>query len=630
MKLRLLVAAYATAFAWSVTALAADVPTFSPDIPAQFIKVTPEADYVRREMMIPMRDGVHLFTVIVMRKGTTHGPMLLTRTPYNASKMTARNPSQTITEILPISDATFVNDGYIRVYQDIRGRDHSEGDYVMTRPLRGPLNPTPTDHATDAYDTIDWLVKNVPESNGRVAITGSSYPGFTSLMALIDPHPALKAAVPMSPMVDGWVGDDWFHNGAFRQGGADYFPSQTGQAGDGTGVAMGLRDYYAEFLTVGSAGDYIRKYGLDQLPFVTKLMEHPTYDVWWQGQALDKLLGARELKVPTMLVVGQWDQEDSYGAPAVYRALAPKAHDLISLVIGPWRHSGVNYDGTSLGPLKFKGDTALEFRRDVMKPFLDQYLKDNAPQSHTPRVLTYATGVDRWQESDTWPQGKATPLYLGADFHLSFIKPMGGADAHDDYVSDPAKPVPFVPRPVHINDRGVWGPWLVSDQRFVADRPDVLTYSSEPLTASVHIAGQPVTDLYAATSGTDSDFVVKLIDVYPEEMSDQPALAGYQLPIGMEIYRGRYVDGFDKPRALKPGKPEHYRIPLPAVNHTFLPGHRLMVQVQSTWFPLYDRNPQSFVPNIFNARPSDYKKATQQVYRSSTLPTAVILPVVAD
>jgi len=629
MSLRVAAIALLLVGAVPVPAVADTLP-MTTDIPDKFEAVTPQADFIRRELMVPMRDGVKLYTVVVMRKGTHHAPILLTRTPYNARKTTARNASQMITEILPISDAIFINDGYIRVYQDVRGRNGSEGEYVMTRPLRGALNATDSDHATDAYDTIDWLVKNVPETNGRVAITGSSYPGFTALMALIDPHPALKAAVPMSPMVDGWIGDDFYHNGAFRLGGVDYFPAQSGQKGDGTGVAMGTRDYYSEYLAAGSAGDFIHKYGLEQLPFVRKLMEHPSYDGWWQGQAVDKLLQARGLAVPTMLVVGQWDQEDSYGAPAVYRALDPVAHDHLSLVIGPWRHSGVNYDGSSLGPLKFKGDTALEFRREVMKPFLDHYLKDSAPPYRAPHVLAYETGADRWQTFDRWPAGTSTPLYLQAGFRVGFEKPSGGHEAHDDYVSDPSKPVPFVPRPVHINDRTVWGPWLVSDQRAVADRTDVLTYTGEALTKPLHIAGQPVVDLWVATSGTDSDFVVKLIDVYPEEMSDQPLLAGYQLPIGIEIFRGRYVDGFDKPRALKPGKVEHLHFNLPAVNHAFMPGHRLMVQVQSSLFPLYDRNPQSFVQSLFEAKASDYRSAVEQVFRSAAQPSAVLLPVVAD
>ncbi|WP_156256083.1 CocE/NonD family hydrolase [Sandarakinorhabdus oryzae] len=611
------------------TSAAAQTPTMAPDIGAPFNAVTPAADYIRREVMIPMRDGVKLYTVIVMKKGTTNGPILLTRTVYNAAKTTSRNPSQQITEILPVSDAELVTDGYIRVYQDVRGRNKSEGDYVITRPLRGPLNATATDHSTDAWDTIDWLVKNVPETNGRVGITGSSYPGFTSLMALVDPHPALKAAVPMSPMVDGWMGDDWFHNGAFRQTMLDYFTAQTATKGDGDPVATGRRDTYGEFLSAGSVGGYIARYGLDQLPGVKKLMEHPSYDSWWQGQALDKILGARPLTVPTMLVVGQWDQEDSYGAPAVYRALEPKdtGNNMLSLVIGPWRHSGVNYDGSALGVLKFAGDTGLQFRNRVMKPFLDAHLKTGAPAFDAPPVFTYAVGADRWERHDRFPAGETVNLYLDDRFSLSLNAPAAKA-AHDDYVSDPAHPVPFVPVPGNVRDRSVWTTWLVSDQRHASVRPDVVTYVSQPLKAPLQIHGQPQANLFASTSGTDSDWVVKLIDVFPEENSAQPDLAGLQLGIGMEIFRGRYVKSFEKPEPLTPGKAEHYRFLLPGVNHVIPAGHRLMVQVQSSWFPLYDRNPQKYVPNIFTARPEDYKQATQGVWRDSVRPSHIALPVI--
>ena len=605
----------------------AQTPPMTPDIPAKFDAVTPQADYVRREVMIPMRDGKRMFAVIVMRKGVTNAPILLTRTPYNAAKTTSRNPSQKIEEILPVSDAEFVNDGYIRVYEDVRGRNGSQGDYVMNRPLRGPLNPTRVDHATDAWDTIDWLVKNVPESNGRVGMTGSSYPGFTALMATIDPHPALRAVVPMSPMVDGWMGDDWFHNGAFRQNSYDYLPGQMASKDDGDDVASGTGDQYALFLEAGSAGDYARAYGLGAFPVARKFAEHPAYDDYWREQAVDRLLAARPFTVPMMLVVGQWDQEDSYGAAAVYRALKPKDSDgRLHLVVGPWRHSGVNYDGSSLGPLRFAGDTALQFRRDVMKPFLDQYLKSGAPRVQTPPVLTYDDGRNRWQATASIFDARLTPLYLQPGAGLGWTKP--GMAAQDDYVSDPAKPVPFLPRPIHWNDADVWKPWLVSDQRFADGRPDVLTYVTAPLSAPVHILGRPMVDLFAATSGTDSDWVVKLIDVYPEEMSNDPKLAGYQLGIGMEIFRGRYFDGFDKPRALVPAKAENYRFELPTVNHSFLPGHRIMVQIQSTWFPLYDRNPQSFVPNIFDAKPGDYRKARQSVLTGGAMASAVLLPLV--
>jgi putative CocE/NonD family hydrolase len=599
------------------------------DIVADYDWVQPQADFIRRTMMIPMRDGTELFTVIVMRKGTNNGPMLLTRTPYNADKATSRNRSQKIEEILPVMDREFVNDGYIRVYQDVRGLHGSKGDYVMNRPLAGPLNKTGIDHATDAYDTIAWLVKNVPESNGKVGIIGSSYPGFTALMATIDPHPALKAAVPQSPMVDGWIGDDWFHNGAFRQPSFDYILQQTAKKGSGP-VPYGTADDYDVYLAAGSAGDVARLYGVDRFPAARKLLEHPAYDVFWQEQAVDKLLGKRPLTVPTMLVVGQWDQEDSYGAPAVYKALEAKdtGNDKLFLVIGPWRHSGVNYEAAKLGNIDFAGDTGQQFRSDVMKPFLDQYLKDGASKAQTPPVLTYATGADTWNVDQRWPAGKAIPLYLGAGNTLSFTPPK--AAGRDTYVSDPSKPVPFVPRPVHLRDRDVWTTWLVADQRFVADRPDVLSYTTPALDKPVHIAGAPLVDLWASTSGTDSDWVVKLIDVYPEELSAKAKLAGYQLPIGVEIFRGRYQKGFSTPGPLPAGKALNYKFELPNVNHVFKPGHRIMVQVQSSLFPLYDRNPQTHVPNIFWAKPDDYKAATQTIVRAPGQASAVWLPVVPD
>ena len=602
----------------------AQTAPMEPDMIARYDAVRPQADYIRREVMIPMRDGVKLFTVIVMRKGTTGGPMLLTRTPYDAGKTSFRNRSQKIEEILPVMDAEFVNDGYIRVYQDVRGIHKSEGDYVMNRPLRGPLNATAVDNATDAYDSIDWLVKNVPESNGKVGITGSSYPGFTALMALIDPHPALKAAVPQSPMVDGWMGDDWFHNGAFRQNSFDYFGGQTAKAGTGP-VPYGSGDEYDIFLGAGSAGNFATLFGLEQFPAARKMMEHPAYDSYWQEQALDKLLAKRPLSVPTMLVVGQWDQEDSYGAPAVYKALADKNPGTLHLVIGPWRHSGVNYDGTSLGPLDFEGDTGLQFRTRTMKPFLDRYLKDGAAAVETPVAVTYATGRNEWQASAKWPAGTLTPMYLQPGGKLGTAAPAKPGTTR--YVSDPAHPVPFVPRPVHMRDRQVWTTWLVSDQRFVADRPDVVSFVTEPLAKATHIAGQPLVDLFAATSGTDSDWVVKLIDVYPDEGTARPKTAGMQLPVGIEIYRGRYVHGFDTPAALTPGKTLNYKFGLPHVNHVFAPGHRIMVQVQSSLFPLYDRNPQRFVPNIFHAQPADYQAATQSIGHGPGQASAIWLPI---
>jgi len=435
-------------------------------------------------------------------------------------------------------------------------------------------------------------------------------------------------------MVDGWMGDDWFHYGAFRQINLDYLTEQTTVRGAGDAVPRGGLDDYEEFRRAGSAGDYARAHGLDQLPWGTKMIEHPAYDAFWQGQALDKLVAAHPAKVPTMWIQGLWDQEDMWGAIHSWTALKAKGQaDHNYLVMGPWRHSQVNYDAYNLGPLKWNGDTATEFRRDVLKPFFDQYLKAGAAKADTPPVFIYNTGENHWDRMKTWPLAcdagcgsPMKPLYLEAGFGLGFEKPAGGGS--DGYVSDPAKPVAYVPRPVRFSDSDRWRTWLVNDQRAVADRTDVLVYQTPVLTAPVRISGAPVADLLAATSGTDADWVVKLIDVYPDEVPSQPEMSGYELAVSMDIFRGRYRESFEHPTAIPAGKTERYRFGLPTTNHVFLPGHRIMVQIQSSWFPLYDRNPQTFTPNIFFAKPEDYVKATQTVFHSADAASAVWLPVV--
>ncbi|WP_426208753.1 CocE/NonD family hydrolase [Massilia sp. TWP1-3-3] len=603
----------------------------APDIgAAKFEAVMPGADYEKRVVMIPMRDGVKLYTVIVLPKGAQRAPIMLTRTPYNAATRAQRSVSPRMASILPEGDDGFVANGYIRVFQDVRGKHGSQGDYVMTRPLRGKLNDSKVDHATDAWDTIEYLVKHTPESNGRVGMVGSSYEGFTVLMALADPHPALKAAVPMSAMVDGWRGDDWFHNGAFRLPNLSYFAGQTGARGPGPALATGVYDDYDFALRAGSTADYAKLFGVDQLTYTKKIFEHPAYDSYWQEQALDRILGARALKVPTMHVVGRWDQEDIYGPYAAYAATEKRdtQNNMNHLVVGPWRHSGVNYNGSSLGPLRFNGDTAAQFRSEVMLPFFNQHLRDDAPQAATPPVWSYRTGADKWQRLDKWPLAQSLqPIYLKEGFKLGFDKPLAGA-AFEEYVSDPAKPVPFVPRPVRAHEGNVWKPWLVSDQRGYSDRPDVLTYVTEPLTAPLQISGQPMVNLYASTSGSDADWVVKLIDVYPDEMASQPEMGGYQLGIAMDIFRGRYRHDLSRPSAIPADSVERYRFALPNADHVFLPGHRVMVQIQSSWFPLYDRNPQTYVPNIFFAKAGDYRKATQKIYHAPDMESAIELPVV--
>ncbi len=612
----------------------ARVTPMTPDGIEKYEQTLPSADFIRRDAMVPMRDGVKLYTTWVFKKGVTKGPVLLSRSPYDAHHSTHRVASQRGADVLEVMDAEFFDDGYVRVYQDIRGLHRSEGVYVLNRPLSGPLNDTKIDESTDAYDTIDWIVKNIPESNGNVGVIGSSYLGFTTLMTLINPHPALKATVPQSPMVDGWMGDDWFHNGAFRISAFDFAVGQgTNRAQGGGDFALGAGDDYTRYLEAGSAADYARMLGITNVPGVRKFLENPAYTEFWSLQAVDKWLAAQPLKVPTMLEVGQWDQEDSYGAPAVYRALEPKDknNDLVSLVIGPWRHSGANHYGYDLGALTFAGDTAREWRVEYVKPFFDHWLK-GGPDPKTPPVLTYATGIDQWQRSDHWPMGTAKPIYLAANGVATFEKP--AAAGHEDYVSDPAKPVPFIPRPISMDDPNQWKPWLVHDQRFVSERPDVASWRSAPLEKAVHIMGAPQVELFASTTGTDSDWVVKLIDVYPADIPEgasqgsKPGMAGFELPIGIEIFRGRYLKSFAQPAPLKPNKVERFTWALPNVNHVFLPGHRIMVQVQSTLFPLYDRNPQTYVDNVMYAKPADYKKATQSIWSGAANASAVSLPVV--
>jgi len=612
-------------------------PLSTPDVPPAFTAPKNDYDYVKRVEMIPMRDGVKLYTVIVIPKSATHAPILLTRTPYNAKGRAARSESPHMLDELPQGDDVFVGAGYIRVFQDVRGKYGSEGESYMTPPPLGPLNKTGTSDTTDAYDTIDWLVKNLPQTNGKVGMLGSSYEGFTVVMALIDPHPALKVAAPESPMVDGWMGDDWFHYGAFRQPNLDYFAGQTEVHGGGASIPREGYDDYTNYLSKGSAGDFARYGGLEQLPFWKKMEEHPAYDFFWQGLALDHIMAGLPLRVPTMWLQGLWDQEDMWGAIHSYEAVEPKdkANDMNYLVMGPWRHSQVNYEAFSLGPLRWNGDTDLQFRRDVLLPFFNQYLLDGAPKADTPPVLIYNTGENHWDRFKAWPlscdkgcANASKPLYLTAGGGLSFEAPKADAAKYDEYVSDPAKPVPYRPRPVVPSDGAAWQTWLVTDQRFVDGRTDVLTYETEPLTAPLRVSGAPVANLVASTSGSDSDWVVKLIDVYPDTVPSLPMMGGYELPISLDIFRGRYRSSFEHPEAIVPDKPLAYSFGLPTVNHVFLPGHRVMVQVQSTLFPLYDRNPQTFVPNIFDAKPAEYQKATQRVWHTPGEASFISLPVV--
>jgi len=607
------------------------------DIPAKFAAPKDGYDYERRVEMIPMRDGVKLHTVIWIPKAAKDAPIILTRTPYHADQR-QRGEKPTLLSSLTLADEDYVEGGYIRVYQDVRGKYGSDGAYLMTRPPRGPLNATRTDDTTDAWDTIDWLVKHLPQSNGKVGMIGSSYEGWTVVMALLDPHPALRAAVPESPMIDGWMGDDWFHYGAFRQTNFDYLHSQTVQKGAGEEVPRGARDDYETFLEAGSPGAYAKAHGLEQLPWWTKMQAHPAYDAFWQAQALDKLAAAHPSNVPTLWEQGLWDQEDMWGANHSFAALKAVGHEANNwLVMGPWFHSQVNREGYALGPFRWDGDTARQFRRDMVRPFFDEHLK-GGPPANLARATIYNPALNHWERFDDWPlacqsgcaQG-LKPLYLQAGFGLGFDKPPGSgptANGGDAYVSDPAKPIPFEPRPLQFSDTDAWRTWLVRDQRFVDGRPDILTYETPVLTQAVKIKGAPIVDLIASTTGTDGDFVVKLIDVYPPDYPTQPELGGMEAPIATDIFRGRYRDSFEHPTAIPAGVSQRYRFALPNQNYVFKPGHRIMVQIQSTLFPLYDRNPQTFVADPFNPKPEDYKKAIITVMRSAEAASAVWLPIV--
>ena len=628
----------------SIAPSMARAQTLPNETPDQFKSTNEGFDYVRREVMIPMRDGVKLHTVILVPVGAKRAPILLTRTPYNATDLTKHiNSSHLGPSLYGYDNATdvIVEGGYIRVVQDIRGKYGSEGEYVMNRPVRGPLNPTAVDHPTDTYDTIDWLVKNIPETNGKVGILGISYDGFLPLMALINPHPALKVSVPMNPMVDGWMGGDWFHHGAFRQQGMSYIYDQEATRGNDVTWWTSHFDDYDMFMEAGSAGELGRRRGLEQVGFWRKLLEHPSYDAFWREQAVDKILAKEPLKVPVMLVHSLWDQEDIYGDIAVYKAIEPKDanNDKVFLVMGPWHHGQEIREGSSLGAVKFNSDTALYFRQEILRPFLDHYLKDDAPKMNTAPVTAFETGTNKWHRLSAWPAGcesgcgiKATPLYLNSGLKASFERsgqdaraPSGAPGGYEEYVSDPAKPVPFRARPI---DGTTWRQWLVDDQREQSGRPDVLTFTSETLKAPVKISGEPIANLIASTSGTDSDWVVKVIDLYPDEVAGQPNMGGYQLMISADIFRGRYRESLETAKPIAADQPLLYRWPLPTANHVFLPGHRIMVQIQSSWFPLYDRNPQTFVANMFWAKPEDYRKATQRIYHAAGQASFVELPLV--
>lgn len=602
-------------------------PKGQGDIPAKFEARTDAFDHTRMEVMVPMRDGVKLFTLVLLPKNATAPlPIVLTRTPYGAaSRGNARGvASPQLAMALRPDDEPLLRGGYVRVYQDVRGKHKSEGAYILNMPLRGELNRSKVDHSTDTWDTIEWLIKNVPNNNGKVGVTGSSYEGFTTLMALVDPHPALAAAIPAHSMVDTWIGDDWFHNGAFRQTMIEWMYQQTSTKDASKALPLGYHDLYAAFLDAGSAGEFSKRYGVDRLPAWKRILDNQSYSPLWSGQALQDRLTKTQLKVPTLTVHGLFDQEDMFGPLASYAALekSDARNDHNFLIVGPWHHSQYRSDGFSVGRIKWHTDTSRWFRETVRQAFWDEHLKGMKPSKALAPVMAFDTGAKEWREYEQWPPRSTSAatrrLYLQPRGKLTFDLPPADGGA-TDYVSDPAKPVPFRVRPIlrDAHPGNTWSFWLTDDQRPFADRPDVLTFVSEPLAAPMTIRGEVIAHLVAATTGTDADWIVKLIDVFPEEYPPQMELGGYQLMISGDILRGRYRESFSEPRAIASGQPLAYRIALPHANHTFDAGHRIMVQVQSSWFPLYDRNPQTFIDNIAYAKPADYQRATHSVQHAA-------------
>ena len=577
--------------------------------------------FEKREEMIAMRDGVRLHTLIFTPKNQTEPlPIIFNRTPYGVGQTTSDGINRRFKE--------FVQDGYIFVRQDIRGRYNSEGQFVMNRPPRDKKDLKAIDESTDTYDTIDWLVKNVAKNNGRVGILGVSYDGWLAAVATLDAHPALKASSPQAPMTDTWMGDDFFHNGAFRQTyGYEYVTSMETSKED-TDVTLD-KDAYDWYLGLGSLSRITEKLQ-GKLPTWNAFAAHPNYDDYWKARASERYL--TQTHVATLVVGGWWDQEDFYGALATYEAL--EKHDRKNqnfLVLGPWNHGGWNGFARRLGDIEFGSSTGLYYRRDIQAPWFAYFLKDKGKLTE-PEAVTFQTGSNKWTTSDRWPPKESVErkLFLRAGKKLLFEKPVSNIEREfESYVSDPADPAPYRKRPIEATygPDSRWYTWLVQDQRFLRDRSDVISWQSEVLDKDLTISGDIVAHLFASTTGSDSDWVVKLIDVYPEHYPENKSMAGYQLMIADEIFRGRFRQSFENPSRIPPEQVNQYVIDLYGNNHCFKKGHRLMVQVQSTWFPLYDRNPQKFVENIFTAKPSDYQAATQRVYESSRYPSHVRLPV---
>ena len=591
-----------------------------------------------QEVMIPVRDGVHLQTVIMAPANQTGPlPILFRRTPYGV-------PAAAYAQ-MPPNLKEFAKDGYIFVIQNLRGRFKSEGTFALSSQAN-LADPKSTNETTDAYDSIDWLVKHVPNNNGKVGIFGVSYDGLTAAMTLLHPHPALKAVSEQASPVDQWMNDDDHRFGALRESYTfEYAVYEQADKNKNTHFDFDVYDGYSWYLALGPLSNINAKYLHGSIPYWNEVVAHPDYDAFWKREAWVNQLHSST--VPNLNVAGFFDQEDPWGPWQIFRHAAEHDPDNTNfMVAGPWYHGEWHAPkGDSIGAIALGGhETSREFRENIEAPFFRYYLHGQG-EKPTWKVTTFQSGSNRWRTYNTWPVAGTTPknLYLHADGTLSFDKPKASEPASREYVSDPANPVPYRQRPISPTyPAGDWRTWEVADQRFVDGRPDVLTFTSAPLEQDLTITGQVAADLFASTSGTDADFIVKLIDVYPEnaqkngwdpEAGPQPlqyarSVNGYQLPIAMEVRRGRYNTSYEHPQPLTANKPVEWKIPLRDRDHVFLKGHRLMVQVQSTWFPLIDRNPQKFVPSIYAAKASDFVKATQRVYSTPALPSHIVLPVV--
>jgi len=577
------------------------------------------------EAMVRARDGVRLHTRVFVPKGADAPlPIVFLRTPYGVDRAEGR---------FAVSLKELAAEGYIFVFQDIRGRYKSEGTFVMQRPARDPHDASAIDEGTDTYDTIEWLLKNARPNNGRVGMLGVSYGGWTTAMATIEPHPALKAVSPQASPADMWMGDDFHHNGAFRLSYGFEYAAMMETTKESTNFAFDRYDTYQWYLALGPLSNVNARHLHGKIPTWNDYVAHPDYDAFWRRQTLIPSL--RDVKVPTLSVAGWWDQEDFYGPVRIYDALErfDDRKRMNYLVVGPWNHGGWNEPtGQKLGAIDFGSATSLYFREQVQAPWFAYWLKDKGKLAQ-PEALTFEGGTNQWRRWNAWPPTRETTarrLYFQAGGRLTFDAPTVAGEAFDSYVSDPANPVPYRHRPIqatYFPGGSGWSSWLVEDQRFVDDRYDVLSWETEPLAADVTVAGEVVANLFASTSGSDSDWIVKLIDVYPEQMPEDWKLAGWQLMVSNEVFRGRYRNSFERPEAMVPNQVTPITFSLHTQNHCFRRGHRIMVQVQSTWFPLIDRNPQTFVPNVFEAAEPDFRVATQRIHRSASHPSHVTIPV---